>query len=204
MVEVIPSVLSLENYTKADSLKGLVKRVQIDLMDGKFVETNTLQKFEPKKLEEWKTFKKDFHLMVEKPTDFIADYSSQARSFCFHFECKQDPRKVITEIRKTRRLVGLAINLETKNKDFQDLLELVDFVLVMSVKPGKSGQNFSDSVLSKIRCIKRTFNKEICVDGGINEENAAKCVKAGADSLVIGSWLFQQPIRNTVKLSFIK
>ncbi|NUN11290.1 ribulose-phosphate 3-epimerase [Candidatus Micrarchaeota archaeon] len=200
MVEVSPSILDA-SLKQAEELKGLVSRMHIDVMDGLFVEQNTLKKFDAKKISAWNAFEKDVHLMVEKPEKFISKYSKNNRLIWFHVEATKKPFEVIEKINEKKMLAGIAVKPSTPLKDFAFLLNYVDSVLVMTVEPGKGGQKFIPKMLEKIFLIRSVFSREICVDGGINPLTAKQAVKAGASCIVAGSFIFKgNAVKNTKKL----
>ena len=89
-------------------------------------------------------------------------------------------------------MVGLAIDFPTKIKVIDPFLPYLDLVLLLAVKAGKSGQEFNESVISKIKYVRSKDEKIlISVDGGINPENAKKCVRAGADILCAGAYIYE-------------
>ena len=97
-------------------------------------------------------------------------------------------------------MAGLCIDLETKIEVAEDLLKYVDLILIMAVKAGKGGQAFNKSALKKIKFI-RSINPEILieVDGGIDAETGAQCVKAGADILVSGSFIYNNDTYDAIQ-----
>ena len=97
-------------------------------------------------------------------------------------------------------MAGLAIDIDTKVEAIDRFLKLIDMVVILCVKVGKGGQEFNKSALDKIKHV-RMLNPDILieVDGGINPTTAAQCVKAGADILVSGNYIFNNDIYEAIK-----
>ncbi len=169
--------------------------IHLDIMDGKFVENKTWTYGEVKKIISYSNKKLDVHLMVKNPEKFIEDYAMlNTESLAFHYEAVKDVKKMIELVKNYGLKVGIAINPDTKEDVIFEYLGDIDYVLVMSVYPGKSGQTFIEDSVEKIRNIKSEIEKNnlstlISVDGGINEETANSCKEAGVDILVSASYL---------------
>ena len=163
--------------------------LHLDVMDGIFVDNISLQYNECDKIKELFKIPLDIHLMVQNPIDYIKDFIKlEPKYISFHIEAN-DIDKCIDYIKKTKTLVGLAINPATKLEKILPYLEKVDLILVMSVEPGYGGQTFINSSLEKINYlneyrIKNNLKFKIEVDGGINIDNIKKI---NSDIVVIGS-----------------
>lgn len=170
--------------------------IHVDMMDGIFVPTNNFTTSDIKKM--FKNCKKklDVHIMVSSPNKYVKDFAKMdnVEYLTFHFEAHRRPIDVINMIRHTSLKVGIAINPETKVTHLIPILNHIDQVLVMSVKPGKGGQKFMEDILYKIETLKdireeNGYHYIISVDGGINEETAKLVKEAGADMVVSGSYI---------------
>ena len=189
----------LESVKNADYL-------HVDVMDGKFVENTTLflDVANVKKIKQHSEIQFLTHLMVEHPLDYIKKYAEAGSSvISFHIEAKDDPDSVIEEIRKYNCGVSIAINPDTPVSVVEEYLNEIDHVLVMSVVPGKGGQQYIDHSTGKILHLKHEISKRnlhvlIEVDGGIKLENAHLPVNAGADIIVSGTGIFSQKNRMEV------
>lgn len=199
MAKVIPAILvksKKEFKEKVLKVSSFINIVQIDIMDNKFVPNKTWGTPEKVKeaLKEIK-FKKDFevHLMVLNPERVIKNWADAgAKRIIFHFESTKKPEEIIKKIKKSKCRVGMAINPETPVKSIENFLKDLDFVLVMGVSPGFSGQRFQSEILKKIKQIKKLKPKiSIGVDGGVSLKNAQKIINAGADTLTTASALFK-------------
>lgn len=174
--------VSVSILTKDDKYKNIERLnnsncdfIHLDIMDGKFVENKFISLKElPKVLEKIKK-PIDVHLMVNDPTKYIEVLSSYKIAYItIHYEIK-DVLKYIDQIKALGFKVGLAINPSTKIEDIYSYLDKINLVLIMSVNPGYSGQNFKKYCGLKIPQLKeeiknRKLNVKIEVDGGIKEE----------------------------------
>jgi len=178
MKKVAVSIHATENFTP-EIIKGLegLDYIHIDVMDGKFV--NNIRN----NLDVFKIVKKNYktpiiaHLMVVNPIDFIDKIIQYVDVFLFHFEIEGDKQTIFEQVKKFNKKVGIAINPDTKISEIVPFLDKVDLVLVMSVYPGWSGQQFIIEAIEKVEYLaeyKGKYKFEIDVDGGINLENAKK------------------------------
>lgn len=171
--------------------------LHMDIMDGVFVPNITFGFPVLKSLRKKnQTAFIDCHLMIVNPLQWIEEfYKSGANSISFHIESCSDAEyvmKVIKKIKKYGLTVGIAIKPNTPISDLSGYIEYLDYVLVMTVEPGFSGQSFMYSCVSKIEELKAKYpNLNIQVDGGINEKTFEVCVKSGANIFVSGSTLFK-------------
>ena len=170
--------------------------IHVDMMDGVFVENSNFTVQDLKKMFKNTKKKLDVHMMVCSPNKYVKDFAKMpnVEYLTLHCESHRRPIDVINMIRHTPLKVGLAINPETKVSHIVPLLNHLDQVLVMSVKPGKGGQKFMEEILYKIETLKELreqngYHYVINVDGGINEETARLVKEAGADMVVSGSYV---------------
>lgn len=170
--------------------------IHVDMMDGIFVENSNFTVQDLKKMFKNTKKKLDVHMMVCSPNKYVKDFAkmSNVEYLTLHCESHRRPIDVINMIRHTPLKVGLALNPETKVSHIVPLLNHLDQVLVMSVKPGKGGQKFMEEILYKIETLKELreqngYHYVINVDGGINEETAKLVKEAGADMVVSGSYV---------------
>ncbi len=97
-------------------------------------------------------------------------------------------------------MAGIAIDIDTKVETIEPFLKYCDLVLVMMVKAGKGGQKFNEDALKKIKKLRKLDSRILIeVDGGINEETGSKCVKAGADILVSGSYIYNNDAYESIQ-----
>jgi ribulose-phosphate 3-epimerase len=185
----------IANINKAlQEKKGEYEILHLDIEDGKFVEHKSFTTSQIRKIKH--SCKAEAHLMVIDYKKYIKDYFLLADMFIIHNEIlKRDFAKTIAFLKKNKKFVGISINPETSVDEIRHLNK-IDLVLVMSVNPGLPGQKFIDYSLRKIRKLrdlrkKHKYHYQIEVDGGIDKEIAKKCVKEGADIVVMGSHLFK-------------
>lgn len=180
--------------------------LHFDAMDGNFVPNLTLG---PMFLEAVRPYTKlhfDAHLMIDNAGIYIDDYlKAGANSISVHWENNPHLQKVLSQIRAGGALAGVVLNPATPVQVLDVILDEVDYVLLMSVNPGFSGQPFLPLVIPKMQRLaqmrqERRLNFLIQVDGGVSVKNAAQLVRAGADVLVCGSSIFNEhPLAENVE-----
>jgi len=195
---VAPSILSADFAHLADALVELESAgadwIHVDVMDGHFVPNLTLGPPVIECLRNASNLPFDVHLMIERPELSIADYrAAGADSITVHTEACTHLNRVIHQIKETGARAGVSLNPATPISALEEVLDIVDLILVMSVNPGFGGQSFIESSLDKIARIKQMIGTRpifIEVDGGISPKNAAQVRQAGAQVLVSGSAVF--------------
>ncbi len=209
MVMISPSILSADFSRLCDELKfcekGGADIIHLDIMDGHFVPNITFGPPVVKGIRKCTKIPFDAHLMIERPDKFIKDFvEAGVDIITFHAEVKRPIEDVIRKISNYGPEVGLAINPETPFGKVKEYVEDVNYLLIMSVHPGFSGQSFIESALDKIREARRYIDEEglevkIAVDGGVKHHNAKKIVEAGADILVAASAIFRGNVESNIK-----
>ena len=184
--------------------KSISDYIHLDIMDGSFVNRNTKDLFDIKKIKNLSKIPLDVHLMVDNPLDEIEIYSKMnPRIITVHIENNKNVNECIELIKSKNSEVGLAINPNTEISLINPYLNSVDMVLVMSVYPGKGGQNFIESTFEKVKQLeklKKKNNFKISVDGGVNNTNSTNLKNLGADILVSGSFLIKNSdLDNAIK-----
>lgn len=167
--------------------------IHIDVMDGVFVPAvtmwNDLSSFDilPRDLP------LDVHLMIHNPDDRFQEFLAQKPAMLsFHIEAAKNPERILSELQRSGVKAGLVINPETAIDKIIPYISLVDFVLVMSVHPGKYGQDFIPDVLEKVVALKNMFpDMFIEMDGGINMVTAPLCLQAKVDMFVLGNAFYK-------------
>lgn len=203
MVQIIPAILATteqEYKEKLDKLKTIALSkikgwVQIDLMDQKFVQNESIG---PEVIAKYPTeFKLEAHLMVEYPESWIDELVKipAVTRIIFPVEDAEGVNERIKHIKNHGKEVGLSVNPETNVSVVESYLDQVDVILIMSVHPGFGGQEFIMDTIERIKEVLQLrsghIQFKIECDGGINEKNAKLVVDAGADYLVIGAHLLE-------------
>ncbi len=176
----------------------------LDVMDGNYVKYQTIDYTYLEQLKEKSSLLFDTHLMIVNPEKYVDKYiKNGADIITVHYETFSNEDKlikVLKRIKKNKKMAGLAIDIDTKVEAIDRFLKLIDMVVILCVKVGKGGQEFNKSALDKIKHV-RMLNPDILieVDGGINPTTAAQCVKAGADILVSGNYIFNNDIYEAIK-----
>jgi ribulose-phosphate 3-epimerase len=141
----------------------------------------------------------EVHLMIANPDMFLDEFSDAgADSFLVHWEGNNNLSRTVLRIKDLGKRVGVAINPATPAAVLEEILQEVDTVLVMTVNPGFGHQHFLHSTLGKIQRVRQMIDQnrpdcELEVDGGIDATTAPPAVDAGANVLVAGSAIFDEP-----------
>jgi len=195
MIQIIPAIIAQdfeELQEKIKKVESYVDWVQLDVMDGKFVDNSTWNN--PADLEHLETnIKTEVHLMVQNPENVIDDWiKSGVQRIIFHYESTDKHQEIIERIKQAGLQVGLAINPKTSIEVIDVFVNQLDLVLIMTIQPGFGGQKFLEETLWKIKDLREKYKDvKIGVDGGINLETASKVIEVGANILFIGSAIFK-------------
>lgn len=200
-VSSLPAEKTILTYAK--EIAPYADFLHCDIMDGTLTPAVSLiNSVMVSEINDRTTLPIDVHMMVRSPQNYIAKYAKAgANLISFHYECfiGNEPQLIetIKMVKKLKCLCGIAVDLPTDVANLDSILKYVDVVLVMSVNIGKSGQKFESSALNKVKYLveKRKeldLHYLIEVDGGINNENSNKIIKAGADIIVSGSYIFNK------------
>jgi ribulose-phosphate 3-epimerase len=212
VIELAPSILSADFAHLADHVQAVAEGgatlLHVDVMDGHFVPNLTIGPPVVASLRKVTRLPLDVHLMIENPDLFIpafvdagADWISVHQEACIHLH------RTLELIRSHNVNPGVVINPATPVEMLENILDMVDHVLVMSVNPGFGGQKFIPMVLHKVRRLvemraQRRANFRIEIDGGIGNDTVAEAVRAGVEILVAGNAVFAHgsPRENTQRL----
>ncbi len=200
MIELAPSILSADFAHLADAVErataGGASVIHVDIMDGHFVPNLTIGPLVVKSLRRTTRLPLDCHLMIENADQYIPDFADAGADWIsVHQEACQHLNRVLNHIKDHGCRAGVVINPATPVETLSEVLDLVDYVLVMSVNPGFGGQKFIPGVLHKITRLTEMraahgYRYRIEVDGGVAMETVGEVVRAGAEILVAGSAVF--------------
>lgn len=198
-IKISPSVLTADFLTLADDIKRLeaagTDMLHLDVMDGIFVPNISFGVPIIKSIKAHSSVPLDVHLMIDRPHRYIKEFAKYADILGFHYEAGSDVEDTLKEIRALGCKSCLTIKPCTEPEEVFHLLPFCDMVLVMSVEPGFGGQSFMHSALPKLEKLRAEINRlgldiDLEVDGGINAETAPLAIKAGANVLVAGNYVF--------------
>ena len=200
MIELAPSILSADFARLGEQVRaageGGASVIHVDIMDGHFVPNLTVGPPVVKSLRKVTKLPLDCHLMIENPDEFIpafadagVDWISVHQEACRHLD------RTLHLIKNHGCLAGVVINPATPVDTLAEVLDIIDYVLVMSVNPGFGGQKFIPSTLHKMRRLaeirgQRDLHYRIEVDGGVALDTVSDVVRAGAEILVAGNAVF--------------
>lgn len=201
-IEIVPSVLAADFGCLATEVAQVeaagVHMIQFDIMDGHFVPNISFGPPIVAALRPHSTLAFDVHLMISEPRKYIEAFvRAGADHITFHIETVDRPLDLVDELHKAGVTAGIALNPETDVLRIIDVAPYCELVLVMTVHPGFGGQQFIPEMIHKIRQVRELVGPatRIEVDGGIASETAPEVVRAGADTLVVGTAVFSHQDR---------
>ncbi|MDQ2899339.1 MAG: ribulose-phosphate 3-epimerase [Acidobacteriota bacterium] len=200
MVQIVPSILSADFARLGEEIaaveRGGAKMLHVDIMDGHFVPNLTMGPPVVKSIRRTTRLILDLHLMIEDPDLFASAFiEAGANQISVHQEACRNLDRTLHLIRSEGARAGVALNPATPVAMLEEVLDIVDHVLIMSVNPGFGGQEFIPRSLDKIRQLarireQRRLDFAIEIDGGVSSDNVTKIARAGCDWLVAGSSVF--------------
>jgi ribulose-phosphate 3-epimerase len=203
MVEILPSILAADFARLGEEIatveRGGASIIHVDIMDGHFVPNLTMGPPVVESIRKITKSKLDVHLMIMDPDKYAplfiqagADHVLVHQEVCMHLD------RTIRMIQSEGALAGVVINPATPVATLDEILDVVDYVLVMSVNPGFGGQKFLPNALHKIKALadrrrELGLNFRIEIDGGVDLKNVGDVARAGCDWIVTGSSIFHTP-----------
>lgn len=195
-IKIAPSILSCDFSKMGEEITALIEAgadyIHFDVMDGHFVPNITIGPPVIAALRRFCSVPMDVHLMISNPEEYVDSFADAgADIITVHIESTHHPHRLINHIKDIGCKAGIVLNPGTPEDRIEFLVEDVDMVLVMTVNPGFGGQKFIWDMLRKIKAIRAMIgDKDLEVDGGIDEHTAKEVIQAGANVLVAGSYVF--------------
>ena len=203
MALVVPSVLSADFGKLAEQVQaaeqGGADRLQIDVMDGRFVPNITVGPLVVEAIRRSCRLPLEIHLMILEPERYVGDFAAAGGDILIvHQEVSPHLHRTVEQIKQLGKKAGVAINPATPLAVLQEILGEVDLVLCMTVDPGFGGQVLIPATLPKIERLRAMISQhqascDLEVDGGVHSETAPLVVRAGANVMVAGSSVYGDP-----------
>ncbi len=210
MALIVPSILSADIARLGEQVReaeaGGADRIQIDVMDGRFVPNITFGPLVVEAIRPLTRLPLEAHLMIVEPERYVEDFArAGADVIIVHQEVSPHLHRTVQQIKQLGKAAGVAINPATPPGTLEEILPDLDLVLAMTVNPGFGGQDFIP-ILSKLRRLRQMINAQrpgcdLEVDGGIHVQTAPLVVEAGANVLVAGSAVYndQESVADAIK-----
>jgi len=202
-IHLAPSLLAADFARLADSVAALegsgTERLHVDVMDGVFVPNFTYGTDAVRALKRITDLPLELHLMIVEPQRHLETFANAgADAITIHYEVSPHLHRSLAQIRELDCRSGAAINPSTPASCLDDVLQMCDLALVMTINPGFGGQKLIPRTLAKVTRVREEIDRqglatEVEVDGGVTADNARACVEAGANVLVAGTAVFGHP-----------
>jgi len=199
-IDIAPSILSADFSRLGEEIaaveRGGAGILHVDVMDGHFVPNITVGLPVVKSIARATSLPIDAHLMISEPGRYAEQFvEAGAKMVSVHIEADAHVHRTLASIKSAGALAGVVINPATPVESLSEALLFADYVLVMSVNPGFGGQRFIPTSIDKVRRLRRMIEERnlptrIEIDGGIDADNIASVVAAGAEIIVAGSAIF--------------
>ena len=199
-IDIAPSILSADFARLAEEIKavemGGAALLHVDVMDGHFVPNITVGLPVVKSLAQATKLPLDTHLMISDPGLYAEQFvRAGAQMVSVHVEADAHLHRTVNSIKAAGAKAGVVINPATPIESLNEILDFVDYVLIMSVNPGFGGQKFIPTAVDKVARLRRLIDQRglpvrIEIDGGIDLNNIRRVVDAGAEIIVSGSAIF--------------
>ena len=202
-IDIAPSILSADFSRLGQEIeaveRGGAALIHVDVMDGHFVPNITVGLPVVKAVARATRLPVDAHLMISEPSRYAEQFvKAGAQMVSVHVEADANLHRTVMAIKSAGAQAGVVINPATPVTSLEEILDFVDYVLVMSVNPGFGGQKFISTTIDKLRRLRqmideRRLKTRIEIDGGIDLDNLQAVVAAGAEIIVAGSAIFGAP-----------
>jgi len=204
-IVISPSILSADFSRLGEEIQAVDKAgadwIHVDVMDGRFVPNITIGPLIVQAIRPLTTKPLDVHLMIVEPEKYVEEFAKAgADIISVHAEHNASPHlhRTLGQIRDCGKQAGVVLNPGTPLEMIENVLEMCDLILLMSVNPGFGGQSFIPSAVQKVRklrqmCDDRGLDPWIEVDGGLKANNTWQVLEAGANAIVAGSAVFNAP-----------
>jgi ribulose-phosphate 3-epimerase len=199
MGKLAASILAADLAHLADEVKGVegaADIIHVDIMDGHFVPPIALGTVVVASLRPWTSLTLHGHLMVDAPESYFEELAQAGLDVVsFHHEAVGDPEPAIAKARAAGMRTGITLNLETPVEAAFPSLEQLDDVMLMSIRPGWSGQELHPEVYPRIEAVRREVDRrglpiDVEIDGGVKVDNAQRAIDAGATVLIAASGIY--------------
>jgi ribulose-phosphate 3-epimerase len=201
VTQIVPSIFAADFVRLGEDIRRVeeagVKMLHVDIMDGHFVPNFTMGTPITESVRRFTRLKLDHHLMIEDPDTYAPLFiKAGADSVSVHYEVCRNLDRTLHMIQDHGAKAGVVINPATPTQLLENVLDIIDYVLVMSVNPGYGGQEFIPRSLDKVRQLHRSRTERglkfaIEIDGGVGHDNIGEVARAGVDWVVAGSSVFQ-------------
>jgi len=200
--KISPSLLSADFVNLERDIKmleeGGAHLLHVDVMDGHFVPNITIGPPVVAAINKVASIPLDVHLMIENPGNYVDDFIKAGADYLtVHVEAAPHLHRVLQQIQAQGVKAGVSLNPHTPVSLIENVLDVLDMVLIMSVNPGFGGQSFIPQTLNKVKQVKQMLKEhgkehiEIEIDGGVKLDNIKEVADAGVDVFVSGSGIFK-------------
>jgi len=200
---ICPSILSADFARLGDEIASVARVgadfLHVDVMDAQFVPNLTFGPILVRAMRRLTSLPLDVHLMIVEPLRHLEAFASAgADHLIVHLEAVEDPKRSLREIRARGLKAGLSVKPGTPLPRYLEALPECDVALVMTVEPGRGGQEFLEGSEKRIAAVREAIDRDgldclLGVDGGIHPETAVRAARAGADTFIAGNSIFGTP-----------